>query len=220
MANTHPLEDLSAARPVTGLILVMIVISLVAILGLLWLSFAAIDLQARENLKERVEVAFDVEATFKEGLLQENTYWDEAHNNLIRFKSASWAKDNVGTYMTESYGIDLAWAVQSDLSPTFAFIDGKLSEVTSEEVQQSQIPSLLEGVMNMDFPFIASGYRNFRDTPYLVSAGMFLAERSSRPKGDGSFLLFAKKLDQAFLDYMSDTYQLPAMRAATAWARG
>lgn len=68
---------------VVPLILAVLAVSLLAIAGLLLFTFSSLDQQASESIRERVQTALDLETARREGLLQEVTYWDEAHLKLV-----------------------------------------------------------------------------------------------------------------------------------------
>ena len=200
------------SRPVIPLILVLFGMSLVSIVGLMLMTFMSLEDLTQDNFKQRVNTAFNVEIKRQQELLQEYSYWDEAHLNTIIEQDKDWTNEHLGKYLLDSYGINLSWAFKTSTIPTTAFLDGELENIHPDTLQSRHIGNLVEAATTAEMPHIASGYHEYFGTPYLVSIGLFLDETAEQPKGDGSFLMFAQRLDDEKIHDISNTYNLPGLR--------
>ncbi|WP_164549107.1 sensor domain-containing diguanylate cyclase [Amphritea opalescens] len=208
---THPVPS----RSVIPLILSLFGVSLVSIIGLVMLTLVSMEGLTEDNFKQRVKTAFNIEMIRQQGILQEYSYWDEAHQKLIVEPDEDWAKDNLGAYLQETYGIDLVWAFTSDMQPVMTLTDGEQVMISASELQLSDLQTLVQAAVDSDMPHIVSGYREFFGTPYLVSIGMFLDEDEMQKRSDGTFLLFAYRLDDHKIQRVRDEYLLPGLRFST-----
>lgn len=204
------------SRPVIPLILVLFSVSLISIAGLMLMTFMSMDDLTQDNFRQRVTTAFNVEIKRQQELLQEYSYWDEAHLNVITEQDQDWSNDHLGEYLLDSYGIDLSWAFNGESIPTVAYLDGKLETINPIALKSSYIENLAKAATTAPMPHIVSGYREYSGVPYLVSIGLFLDETTEQPKGDGSFLMFAQRLDDEKIADISKTYNLPGLHLTSA----
>ncbi|MDX2424135.1 MAG: diguanylate cyclase [Amphritea sp.] len=208
---THPLPS----RSVIPLILSLFGISLVSIIGLVMMTFVSMEGLTVDNFKLRVKTAFDIEAMRQQTVLQEYSFWDEAHQKLIVERDEDWAEGHIAEYLQDNYGIDLVWVFTADMKTVMTFKDGERMTISASELQHGDLPTLVQAAIDSDMPHIVSGYREFFGSPYLVSIGMFLDESDDQKRGDDAFMLFADRLDKEKIQNVGDVYLLPGLRLST-----
>ena len=113
------------SRPVIPLILVLFGVSLISITGLMLMTFMSLESLNQDNFKQRVNTAFNVEIKRQQELLQEYSYWDEAHLNTIIEQDKDWTNEHLGKYLLDSYGINLSWAFSAGTISTITYLDGE-----------------------------------------------------------------------------------------------
>ncbi|WP_372599187.1 diguanylate cyclase [Amphritea sp.] len=199
------------SRPVIPLILVLFGVSLISITGLMLMTFMSLESLTQDNFKQRVNTAFNVEIKRQQELLQEYSYWDEAHLNTIIEQDKDWTNEHLGKYLLDSYGINLSWAFSAGTISTITYLDGELENIHPDTLQSRHIVNLAKAATIAPMPHIVSGYHEYSGVPYLVSIGLFLDETTEQPKGDGSFLMFAQRLDDEKIANISKTYNLPGL---------
>ncbi len=199
------------SRPVIPLILVLFGVSLISITGLMLMTFMSLESLTQDNFKQRVNTAFNVEIKRQQELLQEYSYWDEAHLNTIIEQDKDWTNEHLGKYLLDSYGINLSWAFSAGTISTITYLDGELENIHPDTLQSRHIVNLAEAATIAPMPHIVSGYHEYSGVPYLVSIGLFLDETTEQPKGDGSCLGFAQRLDAEKTTTESKTYNLPGL---------
>nr|WP_320137064.1 diguanylate cyclase [uncultured Amphritea sp.] len=205
---THPLPS----RSVIPLILSLFGISLVSIIGLVMMTFVSMEGLTEDNFKLRVKTAFDIEAMRQQTVLQEYSFWDEAHQKLIVERDEDWAEGHIAEYLQDNYGIDLVWVFTADMKTVMTFKNGERVTISASELQHGDLPTLVQAAIDSDMPHIMSGYREFFGSPYLVSVGMFLDESDDQKRGDDAFMLFADRLDKEKIQNVGDVYLLPGLR--------
>ena len=203
-----PSERLMLGRPVAPLLLLLILVSLATVSALVFDTFGTLDRLGREHLYQQVSSAIDVETHRQEQLLQEYAYWDEGYRLLIAEHDAEWADKNLGTFVAEDYGLDLAVVFRGDGSIAGAWVNGErlgLERLPAEEVDLARLAERLRA----SEAIARSAFIRFQDNPYLVSAEQFRDEETEQARPDGSLLLFGRALtDSLFADW-SETYGLP-----------
>lgn len=198
---------------VVPLILAVVAVSLLAIAGLLFFTFTSLDQQVGENIRERVQIALDLEIDRQEDLLQEVTYWDEAHLKLVVEKDPVWVDYNLGPYLFEAYGTNVAIAARADMTVLASHLDGEPLRVEAGELQELSLDELVEQAKGVgEIPYIVSAYRRFRGGNYRFSVGLLLDEVEEAPKGDGSFILIGRRLDDGYFRELGERYRLPGLR--------
>ncbi|MCP5125250.1 MAG: diguanylate cyclase [Gammaproteobacteria bacterium] len=201
-------------------ILLLFGLSLATIISLLVLVSFKMDNLAQKDLYNRVEIALSVETRHLQDLIQEYSYWDEGHQNLIVQPDYKWADENIGSYLTDNYGVDFSGAILKNGSPTIGFINGVKAPLPISLWMENGLGQIItEARNNLSGRWISSHYLDIEGAIYLVSVGLFRDESSEMPKGDDSFLLIAQLLDDAFIQQLSDTYQLNSLHKLEAGAK-
>ncbi len=165
-----------------------------------------------KNLHDRIEVAINIEQQRLQDLFIEYSYWNEAHQNLIIETDPVWANINIGSYLTDTHDIDLSIAVDGSLNPTIAYVNGKQTEIDPSEWIKNGLVSLIPFASTNNIRSQSINYfMEINDQIFMISTGPFLYEESAIPRDDKSFLLFAKELDDDYLEKITTTYILPEL---------
>lgn len=205
-------QDEKAIAPrIIGLTL----IGLIAVAVLLWLTLSAIDDISEREQQEWIRIALHAEKIQQQNALREYAHWNEAHQNLIQSLDKAWADANIGAYLTETYGIDLAVALSGDGRPTVAFINGELTRIPAgSPLIQSLTGPIVHAVGHENAAHIANIFLRLRNEVHLVSIAAFLDEKSKSRVGDGSVLVVAQKLDRPFFERLERTYRIAGLKRA------
>ena len=215
-ADTDPCFSPSSevlGKPIIPMILSLIGVSLLAIIGLLLSTFQTLDRIALENLHQRVETALEVETRRQENTLQEYSFWDEGYAKLIEEPDVAWAEQNTGAYVFESYGTNLTLALRGDLSATMLWVDGEHRDQPEMAMQDKSLLELVEG-LRASSKHVRSGYVIMAGQPYLASVGKFRDEDTEQARPDGAVLVFAKRLEKAFIESLAQIYRIKGLRVA------
>ena len=191
-------------------ILVLIVMAMLIIVSMMLYSFKVLDQSQKENLHQRISIAFDVEHQRQQDLLQEYTFWDEAYEKQIQSLDKEWVELNTGLYMHESYGVGLVLAVRGNHQPALEIINGDYADIDIQQLLDNGLNNLLENESPLagDKSYGAS-YLQYNGQVYMVSIDYFHNEVSETRKRDNSYMMIAKLIDQDYIDAMVDLYKLP-----------
>lgn len=198
-----------SGKSILPYIVLIFSISFFTISFILMLTFNEIEDLEEENLYKRVDVALSIEKLRLQDLLQEYSYWDDAYLKLITKPDIQWADDNIGSYLSDSYGIDFTGAFTGDGQHTVIFIDGEQSDISHQIFKEPGFELLINTARNDNSGrMIASSYINLFSADYLISVGIFRDEQTEIPRDAGDFLVFAQRLDDDLISAISNTYQL------------
>lgn len=193
------------------MVLLLIAVSMCGIVSALVLNSYSLDRLARENMRQRVSIALSVEARRQQEILEEYSYWDEAHEKTIVAVDPQWVENNTGQYLIDKYGFEFTIAVNGDLSPSQITTADKLFSLPFPQLLHTGLERLIKQLHQSRSKDALSVYMVLDDAVYLVSAGLFMDEVTEMPQADQSVLVFARRIDDAFVGEIVDTYKLPPL---------
>ena len=200
------------AGPVFPTILTLIMLTMIAVVSMMLYTFNVLDQSQKENLYQRITIAFEVEHQRQQDLLQEYTFWDEAHEKQIQGLDREWVVHNTGLYLHESYGIGMTIAARGNHESTLEVIDGEHAEINVQQLLDNGLKKLLEGEGPSTGDKSSSAtYLQYKDQVYMVSIDYFHDEVSETRRADNSYMMIAKLVDQDFVDSLVELYKLPAI---------
>ncbi len=194
-----------------GPILTVVGVHVALIIFLVVFAFDSLDKFFRDGLRDRVEVSLTVETDHLTTLLTEYTYWDEAYENLITKLDTRWADEKIGSYMEESLDIDFSLAVKGTGQPSISFMDGKPVDISLDDLLVAGLNELLAKIRTNDGrqPSPANGFLKLGADLYLIAVDQFVPEGDGAAPYGGAYLVLAKRMNQAGIDIISNTYRLP-----------
>lgn len=186
--------------------------SFVGLLIVFYFYFKSLDDLAAENMRQRVMVALEVEASIQQEILEEYTFWDEAYENCIENVNEKWISLNTGDYIFSQLGVAFSLAI--DPSGTFTYVDAADEQDVSmyKQLLGPEIDLLLKKVPESSLPTkVVSGYININDELYLVSVGPFISEKTKQVRSPASYLAFGKKMNADHIKKIGEKYRLNSL---------
>ena len=200
------------AGPVFPTILALIILTMIAVVSMMFFAFNVLDQSQKENLYQRIGIAFDVEHQRQQDLLQEFTFWDEAYEKQIQNLDKEWVELNTGLYLHESYAIGMAIAARGNHEIALEIIDGEHAEIDVQQLLDNGLKKLLETKSALAGEKSSSAtYLQYNDQVYMVSIDYFHDEISETRRTDNSYMMIAKLIDQDFIDDLVELYKLPEL---------
>ena len=201
--------------PITALLLLAISV----VIGVVFFSASnqnVIEAQASTKL---ATTALQVKAREIARNLRDYAVWEDAYKNLHEKVDTEWAATdgNIGANIFDGLGYEIAFAIAPDGKTVYALIDGKPAAVDAFEVMPTGLHDLLRAASTQSEPtttFIKAG-----GDVFLVAASTLLPpsiDRATVKTSDLSMLVFAKKLDQPFLDKIGRDYLLKGLTITAA----
>ena len=210
-------NNLQLAMPPSGrrisiapLIILLIFTSTLTAAAALLFSFNLIDHQAEQDLRSRIEVALEIEAKRLEDILSEYTYWDEAHENTIVEVDDDFVADHTGQYLIDFQDLAATMSVSGQRVPVVASFRERQPVPDFGRLRNNGLDLLVASLFDpTDQLEVVHGFVQDREAIYLLVLGAFMDETSEQPKGDGSYLLIARHLDNDYLTQKAELYRLP-----------
>lgn len=185
-----------------------------------------IDVRSRERSEQMVDRGFTISKQEIAKSLAPQAVWTDAVIHLQNF-DRTWAKKNVGEFLTHSNGYQFAGVIGADDVLSFlygetegvgqAVIATKIAPLLAElRAQERQAPPLSERVASgkvLTSPINATGIIVLGNRPVLVTVSLVQPDfdASIAKAGPAPMILAGRDIDQAFLDDMSYHYMLNAL---------
>jgi sensor domain CHASE-containing protein len=138
--------------------------------------------------------------------VRDYAWWDEAVRHLLPEPDPNWADQNVGPFVFERFGYEVSAVLVNGGRPAYGHVEGKRDLAGALHRLGSSLPRLAalaaepgSGGMPRSVGIVLTG----SDGLYFAAAGPILssAEASrAHAAGRAGVLVFAKRLDDAFLD--------------------
>ncbi|MGO4440383.1 bifunctional diguanylate cyclase/phosphodiesterase [Rhizobium sp. RAF56] len=187
------------------------------------IAFVFLSARQQNNLEVEASTklattALQVKAREVARNLRDYAVWEDAYKNLHEKIDLEWAgtDGNIGANIYEGLGYEMAFAINSKRETVYAVIEGKPQKVDALQVMPYGLRDLLHVASIQADPttyLIKSG-----DDIYLVAANTLLPpsiDRSTVNVRDLTMLVFAKRLDQKFLDRIGRDYLLSNLKIST-----
>ena len=160
----------------------------------------------QQEIEQRI-IAQSVQALGR-GLLnsvRDYAWWDDAVRFLVLTPDPAWADANIGAYLARTFGYEVAAVFGADGAPLYGQVDGATAAARAQSLLGPDVAAMLaaargHGQDGEPSPVFAvlrgpDGLLAAAASPIMPEAGSGLAA----PPGPPAVLLFAKRLDAAFL---------------------
>ena len=216
------LARFARARVIVPLALLLWLALILSVAAVLFAGKRQDDLQ---ELAERNAIAHAVRQLGRSLAAEVKDYgwWDEALQHLAAPLDAEWADRNVGPFVFENFGYEVSLVVAGDGRIVYGQVDGGRDAAAAAARLGPRLPDLVrEALANVGTADGSSVWSTLTDpdgqiyvvaaTAVLPSAGPAALPRSAPP----AVLVFAKRLDAAFLAGLADDLAIAGARLS-AW---
>ena len=193
-------------------LLLILLLGMATIGGFLSYFTSALEEASREDLRNRVGISLQLEGDRIAVLSSQYSYWDEAYRKLVTNPDASFARDHIGSYMTDHMDMDMSLVINRRGKVVFAFRDGKPVRVDQAALRAAGLEEIFAMDRNLRDPGRGEhGLVNFDGHVFLVGVNAFDDQFQSEGQ-QVSFLVLARELDASYIDELSIKYQIPGLR--------
>ncbi|WP_428609256.1 sensor domain-containing diguanylate cyclase [Sedimenticola sp.] len=208
-------QESDSGRRIFVPLLLVLCISLSSYFYIFQFATENIDNQAQLEMKDRVEVALNIESRRLGDLLTEYAFWDVSHLNLIQKPDAKWADENIGSYMADNLSMALSIAVRGDDKESIAYRNGKEVKGVLPKIRQAGIDPLIALIRkNTRQPDPQNAFITVDGQLMLLAVDTFTPEFEDSPAADGSYLLIARSVTPDYIASIGDLYKIPNLRIA------
>jgi diguanylate cyclase (GGDEF)-like protein/PAS domain S-box-containing protein len=212
-------SELRFILPVAGLMLGGLAL-VCALLGLGGRQQDALALRQERRLVEHaiVSTTGNLAASVKD-----YSRWDEAVRHVVLGFDPDWIDANPGLYIHDAFGYEYSFILDGANRTRYAAIDGERRAADAFATLSPGLARLVGQAREAetDAPVPATGLVSGEDGVAAVAASVIVPEDGSAlrlPPGPRSVLVFAKRLDAAFLQDIEDGYGLSGLRIMPAEA--
>ncbi|MEK1895772.1 MAG: EAL domain-containing protein [Rhizobium sp.] len=189
----------------------IVVVAIAVVLGFVLVSASGQNKLEVEASTKLATTALQVKAREVARNLRDYAVWEDVYKNLHETVNAEWAATdgNVGANIYEGLGYEMAFAINPSGKTVYAVIHGAPQKVDALQMMPHGLKDLLH-VASIQTDPVTSIIKSGEDVFIVAATGILppSIERSTVRPGDLSMLVFAKKLDQKFLDGIGRDYLL------------
>jgi two-component system cell cycle response regulator len=184
--------------------------SFAAVLSVLFL-LTSLDRASRADRATRVDIALKLETRYMQGLLLENSYWDEAYEKMVVSQDEVWIAENTGQFLIDEYDFDFSLAIQANQQLAHMSVSNAVEGLRFEQLMAGGLAELIEASFQDEINEGAvAGYVLAGADVYLVALGPFRDEETEKVR-PGSYLSLGRRLDDEYLGFIVSTYELPEL---------
>lgn len=193
--------------------------SILTVTGLLYLSTNGQDRNAIETSKHLAAAALETAQRELANITFETAYWDQAVKNLVTNYNADWARDNLGSYLAETYDVTASYFINEQGKSAFGAFNGepisenpfkrysggfdtlvKEAKLSDPENPPSPVFGILYDASNV---YSATAVRL---TTYFQKDGKEVDQATD------AVIIFLKAIDQGLLSVLAEKNLLPNLR--------
>ena len=149
-------------------------------------------------------------------LARDYAWWDDAAVNLALSQNVEWATDNIGPYLTNSFGVTNSIVLDPGNRQSLAFVQGVVA--TDQDVVgkiEGGIDRLAEDARKAptNAPAAATGFLRIDDEVYIAAASLIIPTQAElreayEPQRWAHVLLLTQKLDDGALESLAARFGL------------
>ena len=206
-------------------VILMMAIGLLSTCGLVWLSAEVLNQKAEFTTKHLANSLISVKTQALRRLAIDYSWWDIAIDNLLVDLDRTWADDNIGSYLTETYEISSSFVVDKQDRTIIGFVDGQESELGHLDVLTRDVQPLIERARRAppDRPEPTVGLIVVDGLVHLVAASAITPENpvAGQPQaGARPVLVLTRALDTQMLSRAGREFALQGLKYAPTVAAG
>ncbi len=208
-------------RQVIVPIAALVGVAMSVVVGFIWFSAGNQDQIALRQSIEGVRDAIRRKTDQVGVVAKDYSWWTDSVRNLDLAFDPVWAHTNIGSYIFDLHGFELSFVVDRANRTIYGQLGGEPTATTADALLSHGLSRLLERARQapLDEPQAATGFLAQGDQIVMVGVSAVTPEQGadvSLPPGPRVVLVYAKKLDQAFLDAVAEPLPLTGLRLVPA----
>lgn len=211
----EPRLGADAPRLIAPVVLLLLV-STVMIGVLTLIAARSLDEQAAAAQRRLAQAIVEHDLRHVAKQVYDYAWWDGIVSHVADV-DPEWADRNIGSYLRDAYGFAATWVLGPDDQVIYGFLDGRPTDRTLADWAGGALAPLVAATRSspLDEPQPARGLIRADGEIHFVGACAITPEE---PEGADlephprPVLVFAKRLDGAFLEDAAETYGLPELK--------
>ena len=217
--RTGQLNNISQPKHLLIPLLALVGILLAVLSALLYRAVVDQNEQATANSMHLARTALGTIEQDLRVAVRDYSWWQEAINNLVIDLDPDWARDNVGAFVHKNNDVATTVVLGADNAVLYMAVDGEHVDASDFAGYGSGVLELADKVRSsaFDAPKPSSAYVTFRGELHLTAAGAMTPEHPTEAElipHTRPVLIFTRRIDEARLRLIAETYLLPNLRFA------
>ena len=202
-------------------IAVLFILAGVAIAVIVILLTREQDRVAREKSEQDVATLVEYSQRNLARLVLDYTWWDSAVRNLVIEFDPSWADDNLGAYLVDTFGISASFVVSGHDHPIFTVVEGEVrQDFDISGFQAAGLSRLITDArksIGAEEPIPAVSAILVEDQMYLAAVSLITPEETDSPVSPDpkATLALVQRMDSELIPLLSEGLDLKDVSART-----
>jgi len=205
----------AVAMRLTMPVALLLVVSVLAVAGVLLLSAREQDRAAADQSARMLSATLDLELERLGSTARDYAGWDDAAENLAQTVNADWAAANLNVYMRDTFGVTRVLVVNRQDVITYAEADGgpvPVEGLTVDDDLRSLIRTTREGAPGL--PIAGTGIVRFDGGLFLTAAADIRWQERMELPDPAATLVLMRPFDTAHLKFIGAPLMLQNLEVA------
>lgn len=170
----------------------LLILAAILITGIVAEALSQIDRSADKQYKEFIQASIDQQLRSIGDQAMDYAWWDEAIIQLVDSPNQAWADANVGSYMSDNFGISINLVLSQNDEIISSFQDGIYSNDQTYLLDNITLHKLVQSARGMSLtnPTPIKSLIRVGDKIFMVGAFPFTPEDEVPPPARGSMSLY------------------------------
>jgi diguanylate cyclase (GGDEF)-like protein/PAS domain S-box-containing protein len=198
-------------------IAVLVAVAMSVVVGFVWFSAKNQDRIALRQSIDSVRNTMVRKAEAVGLVAKDYSWWNDAVQHLVLSPNLEWADTGVGFYVYENHAYEMSFVVNAENRTIYSSNEDDRANADAFATLGHGLDKLIDQARAAprNKPEPAYGVLTAEDGVVLVGASAITPEEGSDlelPPGPRSVLIYAKRIDQAFLDSVAETLQVEDLK--------
>ncbi len=198
-------------------IAVLVAVAMSVVVGFIWFSAKTQDRIALQKSIESVENTVTRKAQQIGLVAKDYGWWNDTFQHMVLSLDLAWADLGIGFYVYENHGYEMSFVVNGQNRTVYASNEDQRADLDAFTTLGHGLAGIVETARAAprEKPEPVFGILTAPDGVVLVGASAIAPEENSDfelPPGPRSVLIYAKRVDQPFLDSVAETLQVQDLK--------
>jgi diguanylate cyclase (GGDEF)-like protein/PAS domain S-box-containing protein len=200
-------------------IAVLVAVAMSVVVGFIWFSAKTQDRIALQKSIESVDHTIARKAQQIGMVAKDYGWWNDTFQHMVLSLDLKWADLGIGFYVYENHGYEMSFVVDGQNRTIYASNEDERADLDAFTTLGQGLAEIVNAARAAprEKPEPAFGILTAPDGVVLVGASAIAPEENSHlelPPGPRSVLIYAKRVDQPFLDSLAETLQIQDLKLA------
>jgi diguanylate cyclase (GGDEF)-like protein/PAS domain S-box-containing protein len=198
-------------------IAILVAVAMAVVVGFVWFSAKTQDRIALKQSIESVDNTIERKVQQIGLVAKDYAWWNDTVKHMVLSLDLKWADLGIGFYVYENHGYEMSFVVDGQNRTIYASNQDQRADLDAFATLTHGLSKLVDAARAAPLtkPEPAFGILTTSDGVVLVGACAITPEENSNlelPPGPRSVLIYAKRVDQPFLDSVAETLRVEDLK--------